>query len=107
MERRFEKRADASGLECVCFDAAELPETLVVGAPRPGERMIPFGREKSETLHKLRIDRGVGAVPPVPVLRSADGAVWWAGMVRRSAFAPVTQATGSAVCFYCSSDGEC
>ena len=107
LERRFEKRMDASGLECACFDAAELPETLVVGAPRPGERMIPFGREKSETLRKLRIDRGVGAVPPVPVLRSADGAVWWACRVRRSTFAPVTDTTLSAVCFYCAPDGEC
>jgi tRNA(Ile)-lysidine synthase len=106
LERRFEKRADASGAECACFDAGELPETLVVGAPRPGERMIPFGREKSETLHKLRIDRGVGAVPPVPVLRSADGAVWWACMVRRSAFAKVAEGTRSAVCFYCIEAGE-
>ena len=106
LERRFEKRADASGVECACFDAAELPDTLVVGAPRPGERMIPFGREKSETLHKLRIDRGVSAVPPVPVLRSADGAVWWACMVRRSAFAPVTDGAWTAVCFYCAEAGE-
>ena len=102
LERRFEKRPDASGTECVCFDADALPEKLTVGAPRPGERMIPFGRKNAETLHKLRIDRGVRSVPPIPVLRSPDGEVWWACRVRRSAFAPLTETTGTAVCFYCS-----
>ena len=101
LERRFERRIDASGAECVCFDADELPEKFVVGAPRPGERMIPFGRKSAETLHKLRIDRGVKSVPPIPVLRSPAGEVWWACRVRRSVFAPVTEATDRAVCFVC------
>lgn len=101
LERRFEPRPEASGVECVCFDAESLPEFLTVGVPRPGERMIPFGRKNAETLHKLRIDRGVKAVPPIPVLRSPDGSVWWACRVRRSAFAPVTEDTRTAVCFYC------
>lgn len=101
LERRFEARPDASGIECACFDAAAVPERLTVGVPRPGERMIPFGRTTAENLHKLRIDRGVKAVPPIPVLRSPDGAVWWACRVRRSAFAPVSGDTRTAVCFYC------
>ena len=101
LERRFEKRIDASGIECACFDADALPDEFMVGAPRPGERMIPFGRIVAETLHKLRIDRGVKSVPPSPVLRAPNGDVWWACRVRRSAFAPVTEATRTAVCFYC------
>ena len=101
LERRFEKRLDASGTDCACFDAAVLPELLTVGAPRPGERMVPFGRKRAETLRKLRIDRGVGAVPPIPVLRAPSGEVWWTCRVRRSSFAPLTAATDSAVCFYC------
>ena len=101
LERRFEARTDASGTECACFDAAGLPEILTAGAPRPGERMIPFGRNGAETLHKLRIDRGVKAVPPVPVLRDEAGGVVWACRVRRSVCAPVTGDTNRAVCFYC------
>jgi len=101
LERRFEKRPDASGVDCACFDASAVPELLTVGAPRPGERMIPFGRKRPETLHKLRIDRGVGAIPPIPVLRAFSGEVWWACRVRRSAFAPLTADTDQAVCFYC------
>jgi len=101
LERRFEVLADASGVDCACFDAPALPEVLTVGAPRPGERMIPFGRKSAETLHKLRIDRGVPAVPPVPVLRSADGSVLWMCRVRRSDFAKLTGGTASAVCFHC------
>ena len=101
LERRFEARPEASGVECACFDADELPDRLVVGAPRPGERMVPFGRKSAETLHKLRIDRGVRSVPPIPVLRAPAGEVWWACRVRRSVFAPVTGDTRHAVCFYC------
>lgn len=101
LERRFESRVDASGTECACFDAAKLPEELTVGAPRPGERMIPFGRSKEENLHKLRIDRGVRAYPPSPVVRFPDGGVCWACRVRRSAAAPVDCSTAEAVCLYC------
>jgi tRNA(Ile)-lysidine synthase len=101
LERRFERRVDASGVECACFDAAALPGGLTVGAPRPGERMIPFGRERAENLHKLRVDRGVGAYPPLPVLRGESGEVLWACMVRRSAAAPVGDPSGEAVCFRC------
>ena len=97
MERSFEHRADASGVECACFDAALLPPILTVGAPRPGERMLPFGRKTAENLHKLRIDRGVGAYPPPPVLRTDSGEVIWACLVRRSAAAPVGEPTREAV----------
>lgn len=106
LERRFEARPGASGIECACFDAAALPEVLHVGAPRPGERMIPFGRGTAETLHKLRTDRGVKALPPVPVLRAPNGEVLWACRVRRSALAPLTPETSRAVCFYCEKLGE-
>ena len=106
LERSFEHRADASGVECACFDAALLPPILTVGAPRPGERMLPFGRKTAENLHKLRIDRGVGAYPPPPVLRTDSGEVIWACLVRRSAAAPVGEPTREAVCFRCFRDGE-
>ena len=101
LERRFESRVDASGAECACFDAAKLPDELTVGAPRSGERMIPFGRSSAENLHKLRVDRGVRAYPPTPVVRFPGGEVCWACRVRRSAAAPVAGSTAEAVCLYC------
>ncbi len=101
LERRFESRVDASGAECACFDAAKLPDELTVGAPRSGERMIPFGRSSAENLHKLRVDRGVRAYPPTPVVRFPGGEVCWACRVRRSAAAPVAGSTAEAVCLHC------
>ena len=100
-ERRFESDPRASGTEKACFDAALLPEILHVGAPRPGERMIPFGRTAPELLHKLRTDRRVRSRTSPPVFRDESGTVWWAPLVRRSAFAPLGGRTTEAVCFYC------
>ena len=90
-----------SGIEAACFDASVLPELLHVGAARPGERMIPFGRRASESLHKLRIDRKVRVRNAPPVLRDDSGTVYWACGVRRGAGAPLTPETSDAVCFYC------
>ena len=101
IERRFERDPRASGTEKACFDAALLPETFRVGAPRPTERMIPFGRTAPELLHKLRTDRHVRSRTSPPVLRDEAGTVWWAPLVRRSALAPVGGGTTEAVCFYC------
>lgn len=95
-----------SGTDAVCFDAAALPDFWHVGAPRPGERMIPFGRSKPESLRKLRIDRRVRARCALPVLRDASGTVWWACGVRRSAGAPLVPGTTEPVCFYCRSRGR-
>ncbi len=100
-ERRFACDIAASGTGKVCFDAAALPETFRLGAPRSGERMIPFGRTAPELLHKLRTDRHVRSRTAPPVFRDAAGTVWWAPLVRRSALAPVNGATTEAVCFYC------
>ena len=101
LERRFECDKSASGTDKACFDAAILPPEFQIGAARPGERMIPFGRTVPELLHKLRTDRHVRARTSPPVLRDASGAVWWAPLVRRGALAPVGDETREAVCFYC------
>ena len=100
-KRRFECDIAASGTDAVCFDAAALPEMFRLGAPRPGERMIPFGRISAELLHKLRTDRRVRGRTAPPVFRDEAGTVWWAPLVRRSALAPVQDATTECVCFHC------
>ena len=101
IERRFERDVRAPGTDKACFDAALLPEMFRLGAARPGERMIPFGRTAPELLHKLRTDRHVRARTSPPVLRDEAGSVWWAPLVRRSALAPVGDGTDEAVCLYC------
>ena len=99
LERRWECRPEASGIDSACFDAALLPDELMVGCARPGERMIPFGRRSPELLRKLRIDRGVKAGESPPVLRDVFGTVWWMCGVRRSSSAPVSVTTAEPVCF--------
>lgn len=79
--------------EAAYFDAAQLPDTLLVHQPLPGERMIPFGKTSQEKLKKLRCDRGIPADEAPPVLYAPDGTVIWYPHVRHAAFAPVTKQT--------------
>jgi tRNA(Ile)-lysidine synthase len=75
------------------FDADELPETLVVRARRPGDRLEPFGGG-ARTLKDLLIDAKVPRWERgrVPVIEAAGQILWVAG-VRRGAAAPLTART--------------
>ena len=84
--------------DCACFDGDMLPDVLEISAPLPGERMIPFGAQRSEKIKKLRTDRRIPADHPYPVVR-ADSVICWAVMIRHSAVAPVTQSSRNIVKF--------
>lgn len=84
--------------DCACFDGDMLPDVLEISTPLPGERMIPFGAQRSEKIKKLRTDRRIPADHPFPVVR-ADGVICWAVMIRHSAVAPVTQSSRNIVKF--------
>lgn len=80
------------------FDAALLPEELIVDRRRNGDRLLPFGRSAEVPLKKLRIDRKLPADFPCPVLRDAERILWAPG-IRHSAHAAVTATTVQAVEF--------
>ncbi len=82
-----------AGPDGAVFDADLLPEAVVVGAPFPGESMVPFGRVHAEKIKKLRVDRGVTAWPPHPIVRTVSGEVVWAAGIRHSGVAPVGENT--------------
>ncbi len=75
------------------FDPAGLPEQLTISARRPGDRIIPFGRKREESLRKLRIDRGLPAEFDAPVIRDDTGRILWAPFIRHSAGAAATPVT--------------
>ena len=78
----------------VAFDAAALPEDLVVRARRPGDRLVPFGSREPRRVKSVLADAGVPRWERerVPILEGAGEILWLAG-VRRSAVAPVTAST--------------
>ncbi len=75
------------------FDADRLPETLRIAPPAPGEAMTPFGHTRAVKLKTLRTQCGFAVWETPPPLRTPDGVVIWAPLIRHSAFAPVTPET--------------
>jgi len=79
--------------DCVAFDAAGCPRSLLVRARRRGDRFVAFGAGERR-LKSLLIDAGVprwdrSRVPLV----EAGGEILWVAGVRRAAAAAITAAT--------------
>lgn len=72
------------------FALADLPEKLVVMAPPPGAKMLPFGRASEEKLKKLRVDRRISAAASPPAVMLENGTVIWFPLIRHSGHFPVT-----------------
>ena len=85
--------------DCAYFDGDLLPDILEIGPARPGEKMIPFGAVSEKKIKKLRTDRHIGAEKKLPVLRDAQGLVYWAVKVRNSALAAVSETSKNRVKF--------
>ncbi len=81
------------------FDADQLPAILRVDYRRDGDRMVPFGESTERNLKKLRVDRGIPADSPLPVLRNQEGAILWAPEIRHSNIAVITAQTRRIVSF--------
>jgi tRNA(Ile)-lysidine synthase len=79
------------------FDAGALPDGFFVSVRADGDRMTPFGSDKSVSLKKLFSSAKIYADGRLrhPVLRLSgpSGEILWAAGVRRSNLAPVTQGT--------------
>ncbi len=84
---------DALTAYAAVFDAACLPERLMVRNRRPGDRLRAFG-SGGKKLKELLIDAKVPKVwrDKIPLLVAGDEIIWVPG-VRRSAFAPVSATT--------------
>ncbi|MBD3366726.1 MAG: tRNA lysidine(34) synthetase TilS [Candidatus Eisenbacteria bacterium] len=81
------------GVTVFDLDAVELP--LSVRPRRPGDRIRPFGMDGTKSLKELMIDEKIpfGLRDALPIVCDAAGDLCWVVGVRRSAAAPVTEAT--------------
>ncbi|MEC9466329.1 MAG: tRNA lysidine(34) synthetase TilS [Myxococcota bacterium] len=91
----------------VAFDLNHLHLDLVVRAWQPGDTFKPFGLEGTTTVGDLFTNLKVARPlrPQWPVVVSGNEVVWVAGL-RRSAVAPVTQATEDVVQLECRQSSE-
>ncbi len=71
------------------FDAGSFPEKVTVGAPLPGDVMLPFGAKEPVKVKKLRIGRKIPAYPVLPLLYDRDRRVLWMPFCRHSGHCPV------------------
>jgi len=84
-----------------CFDAEVIPENLILRVSEDGDRMIPFGSEKSIRLKKIFSDRKISSddKSSYPLLCLPDESIIWIPGIRRSNFAPVSEKTKSVLMF--------
>ena len=77
------------------FDAALIPDILIVRAWEDGDRMIPFGSKSDVRLKKIFIDRKIPAEAKhsYPVVTLPSGGIIWLAGLRRSYFAPLSANT--------------
>jgi tRNA(Ile)-lysidine synthase len=79
------------------FDAALLPEKLVLTKRKDGDKMIPFGTDKSAKIKKLLNERKLTAAEKesLIILRLEDDTIIWLPTVRHSNFANISDDTTS------------
>ncbi len=92
--RNADDRTDYRSEKRVFFDADAAPFPLTVRSPRPGDRIEPWGMEGTKKLADVLVDEKIPRRrrSVVPTLVMDDTVLWIAG-IRRSRFAPVTDAT--------------
>ena len=102
--KKAENMPQYCSLFTACFDSAELPEILEIGAPEPGERMLPFGRHEAVKIKDLRIKRKVPALPVCPAVRDRHKKVIWLPGIRHSGEYPVR--SGGEIMIFCAENVE-
>lgn len=78
-------------LGAALFDAETLPDELLIAPLAAGEKMVPFGRDKAESVKKLRVDRKIAAFEAPPAVRTTDGIILWAPKIRHGAHFPAKE----------------
>lgn len=94
--RELPASLDAAGHDAAYFDWDAIEPPLLVRGRREGDRFGPFGMDGSKSLKELMIDSKIAASfrDGVPLVCDREGILWVVG-VRRSAAAPVTEATNT------------
>ncbi len=100
-------RLDAAGNDVAYFDWDVLEPPLLVRGRREGDRFRPFGMDGTKSLKELMIDSKIAASfrEAVPLVCDQQGILWVVG-VRRSAAAPVTEATTTVLVFRARAEEE-
>ena len=104
--RKYTDVPDKSGAHCASFDADLLEDTLLFTPPEIGERFVPFSRNSSESIKKLRVDRKIPAYPVLPVMRLENGKALWLPFIRNGNDFSVTSDTANTVTFYASREAN-
>ncbi|OGV37910.1 MAG: tRNA lysidine(34) synthetase TilS [Lentisphaerae bacterium GWF2_45_14] len=88
-----EGAVDSLSRDEASFDAAFIPDTLIVRAWTDGDRMVPFGSKSAVKLKKIFTDRKIPSESRVryPVICLTCGEIIWIAGVRRSSFAPLSE----------------
>ncbi len=81
------------------FNPDALPDELLIRAPQPGDRMIPFGRKNPVKLKKLRVARGLPSIPVLPVVAGPENELYWAPRIRHSNLAALPKQYENVVFF--------
>ena len=80
-----------------CFDLEKIREhlPLSIGSWKPGDKMIPFGKNDPVLLKKLFADESIGTFERTayPIFRSSGGTILWAVFLRNGNTAVVTPET--------------
>ncbi len=86
-----------------CFDALEIPESLTIRNRKPGDSMIPFGRNSAVKLKKLFSDKKIPASQKndYPLITSENG-ILWIPEIRRSDLFTLSDSTISILVIRCS-----
>ena len=103
LECRFTEVPDKGDADTASFDADVLGETVILSAPREGEKFVPFGTSRQVSVKKLRIDRKIPSYPVLPAVRNSSGTAVWLPFVRNGNFAGVTPETRRIITFYAKS----
>ncbi len=86
-------RVNDKSCNCVYFEAALIPDKLIVRHRKDGDRMIPFAKKSSVKLKKLLqgTDLTTSEKQNFPIVALHDNTVIWIPGVRRANFANINQ----------------
>jgi tRNA(Ile)-lysidine synthase len=95
-----DKLKDPSHLS-VYFAGTELPDKLIIRNRIPGDKMIPFAKNREVKIKKLlqNTDLRIDEKKNIPIIATPEGQIIWVPGVRRANFANISGLTIDIICF--------